>query len=88
VRENRTHGSEGGGAGYSTGSSYPYLAAGSEMRPRPGVLAAAKPKAEQGHGETRPDGRGVSFPRRVRPHMAGGSTESGTWFSMAGIDFR
>jgi len=24
VRENRTHGSEGGGAGYSTGPSYPY----------------------------------------------------------------
>ncbi len=24
VREIRTHGSEGGGAGYSTGSSYPY----------------------------------------------------------------
>ena len=26
VREIRTHGSEGGGAEYSTGSSYPYLA--------------------------------------------------------------
>jgi hypothetical protein len=25
VRENRSHGSEGGGAGYTTGPSYPYI---------------------------------------------------------------
>ena len=34
VREIRTHGSEGGGAGYSTGSSYPYRIGRNRSNPR------------------------------------------------------
>ena len=42
MRENRTYGSEGGGAGNSTGSSYPYPRADAGRYPRRAYAAAKR----------------------------------------------